>query len=293
MTMTTSITSSVTDGQRKQVKRFAEDAVDRAIAEGILDKDGAQKLIEKGDDLQADIVASIRRLSVSNQFADEEVASSYGYLSGYKPKGITEQTNILRQLFPGIGYANEQLAQQPFPEGAEGWFAIPRWQKIAPTYHEAVQRVLDMIKKTRNGKLYNYRDGQIDAQYLRQSAKTAKMFQTLGEQQKDNDILVVPCQFGKRHAGRSVRRAHEVMGANEFGLDAFSVGIMLLTHPERLQHYDDLWIDCAGDEFSADGDGRLGYAPYFVFGGGRVRFGTLYVDRAGGHYGSASGLAPQ
>jgi hypothetical protein len=32
------------------------------------------------------------------------------------------------------------------------------------------------------------------------------------------------------------------MNANECGLGAFAIGIMLLTHPERLKHYDDLWI---------------------------------------------------
>jgi len=51
---------------------------------------------------------------------------------------------------------------------------------------------------------------------------------------KHHDILVVPAQFGLRHRGRSVRRVREVMNANEFGLGVFAIGIMLLTHPERL-----------------------------------------------------------
>ncbi|MBU3935000.1 hypothetical protein KKC00_03500 [Patescibacteria group bacterium] len=257
-----------------------------------LDDERAQRLIENGGDFQESLREALENHSATNQFADEEVASSYGYLSGYKPKGITEQTNILRQLFPGIGYANEKLAEQPIPEGAEGWFAIPRWQKVAKTYPEAVQIVLDLIKKTR-GKLYNWREGQIDSQHIRQSAKTAKMFQALGEQQKDNDILVVPCQFGLRHRGRSVCRAIEVMGADEFGLDAFSIGIMILTHPERLQHYDDLWIDCAGDEFSDGGGSSFGQAPYFNFNDGRVKFDADTVDSASEYCGSASALLPQ
>ncbi len=57
---------------------------------------------------------------LSNQFADEEVQSSYAYPKGYKVKGITEQTNILRRLFPGIGNALEKLADQPLPPNAEG-----------------------------------------------------------------------------------------------------------------------------------------------------------------------------
>lgn len=286
-------TQSITSGQTKQYKRFVEDAADKALAEVGLDKDGLQKLIENGDEFQACIIAGIRELSVSNQFADEEVESSYGYLSGYKPKGITEQTNILRRLFPGVGFADEKLAEGTLPPNAEGWFAIPRWEKIAPTYGEAMQKVLDLIKQTRNGKFYNYREGQLGPQYLRQSQKSAKAFQKLGDEQKDYDILVVPAQFGLRHRGRSVRRAREVMNANEFGLGAFAIGIMILTHPERLMNYDDLWIDCAGDEFALDADGVFSDAPYFSFVGGVVKFLTNWFGYASDYYGSASGFLPQ
>src|SRR5262249_34336611 len=52
------------------------------------------------------------------------------------------------------------------------------------------------------------------------------------------------------HRGRSVHTAREVMGRRrQFVLGAFAVGIMLLAHPERLQHNDDLWSYCAGDEY--------------------------------------------
>jgi len=232
------------------------------------------------------IIAAIREIFVSNQFADEEVASNYGYLSGYKPKGITEQTNILRQLFPGIGFADEQIAGQALPSDAEGWFAIPRWEKIASTYGEAVDKMLAMIKQTR--KFYNYREGRLGPQYLRQHAKTEKAFQKLGDEQKGYNILVVPEQFGLLHRGRSVRRAREVMNANQFGLGAFAVGIMILTHPERLQNYDDLWIDCAGDEYAPDADGDFSGALFFYFVGGGVGFGTGWLARAHWRCGSAS-----
>lgn len=283
--------TTVTDGQKKQVKRFAEDAVDRAIAEGLLDKDGIQKLIENGDEFQARIITGIKELSVSNQFADEEVESSYAYPKGYKVKGITEQTNILRQLFPGIGFADEKIAEQPLPVNAEGWFAIPKWQTLAPTYGEAVQKVLAMIASKR--KFYNYRDGQLGAEYLRQHAKTAKMFQKLGDEQKDYDILVVPAQFGLRHRGRSVRRAREVFQANEFGLGAFAIGIMLLTHPEREVQWEQLHVDCAGDEFAPDADGVFSHAPLFRFHDGEVKFNAGWFDSAYELYGSASAFLSQ
>ncbi|MBP9867089.1 MAG: hypothetical protein KBC41_03375 [Candidatus Pacebacteria bacterium] len=283
------MTEKITSNQRKQIVRFVEDGIDAVN----LQKDGAQRLIENGGEFQSELKKLVERFSITNQYADEEVKSSYGYLSGYTPKGITEQTNLLRALFPGIGYANEKLAEAGLPENAEGWFAIPRWEKVAPTYGEAVQKVLDLIKQTRNGAFYNYREGQLGPNQLRQSAKAKSMFQMLGGEQKDQDILVVPAQFGIRHRGRSVRRARALMNANECGLGAFAIGIMLLTHPERLQHFDDLWIDSAGDEFAPHADGDFSRSPYFRFFDDEVEFDTNDVFIAYAYYGSASVCLPQ
>ncbi len=290
--MTTSLAPSVTTRDPKGLKfvSIVEAAYNKARlsdheAQRVNDTPGLAELVDN--------FISANRLT--DKFKDEEVESNYGYLSGYrKPKSITEQTNILRQIFPGVGFADEKLAEREVPLHAEGWFAIPKWQTITPTYSEAVQKVLDAIKVARNGKFYNYRDGQINDSRLRQTAKTASVFQKLSDEQKNHDILVVAGQFGLRHRGRSVRRAREVFSENELGLGAFAVGIMILTHAERLQHYDDLWIDCAGDEFDDPAAGvRFDRAPYFHFGGGGVRFVTSWFDDARECYGSASAFVPQ
>lgn len=239
------------------------------------------------------------------EYEDEEVASKYGYLSGYKPNGIVEQTNRLRELFPGLGYANQELLTQiekgeaKLPENAEGWFAIPNWRKnpkiFGSTYSGAVQKILDLLKQTRKGRFHNYRDGAIDEKHLRQSVKSEEFWTKLAEAQGNPDILLVPAQFGIRHRGRSVRRARVIIGdtGNEVGLDAFAVGSMLLTHPNRLEHYDDLYIDCAGDEFSPEGDGVFSVAPIFSFDDDRLRFDTFGVDDTSDNFGSASGFSPQ
>ncbi len=202
---------------------------------------------------------------------------------------------MLRQLFPNAGFADEALANREVPANAEGWFAIPRWQKLAKTYGEAVQMVLDKIKEVRNGKFYNYRENQLGSDRLRQSAKSVEVFQQLEAEQKDHDILVVAAQFGIRHRGCSVRRAREVMldNGNEVGLGAFAIGIMILTHPERLKNVDDLWIDCAGDEYAPDADGVFSRAPYFLFNDGGVWFDTRWTDLASDFYGSSSTFLPQ
>src|SRR5262249_26747840 len=106
-------------------------------------------------------------------------------------------------------------------------------------------------------------------------------------------ILVVPCQFGLRHRGRSIRRAREAMTPSEFALGAFAAGMMLLTHPERLQHDDDLSIDCPGDKFSGEGSGEFEFAPYFSFRRERVGFDAHWCGIAQDVYGSASAFLPQ
>ncbi|MDD4290227.1 MAG: hypothetical protein PHH83_03020 [Patescibacteria group bacterium] len=280
--------ASITEGQKKQYLRFVEDTAILVLDESNLDKDAIQRLIENGGQLKKDLAILLQKHSITNQYADEELKSNYGYLSGYKPKSLAEQDTILHQLFPELGTFDEAFATKTPLSNAEGLFLIPRWEKIAPTYGEAVQKVLDLIKQTRNGAFYNYREGQLGPRYLRQSQKLTEAFQKLGDEQKDHDVLVVQAQFGIRHRGRSVRRAREVMNSSESGLGSFANGIMILTHPERLQHYDDLWIDCAGDEYAPDGDDDFSKAPYFRFDGGWVGFDAGCVSNAYEDYGSSS-----
>jgi hypothetical protein len=120
-----------------------------------------------------------------------------------------------------------------------------------------------------------------------------KAFQKLGNEQKGHDILIVPCQFGLRHRGRSVRRAREVMNTVEFGLDAFAVGCMILTHPEREVKWEQLHVDCAGDEFSPDADGDFPNAPFFHFYNDKVEFRASWYGSAYELCGSASAFLSQ
>ncbi|MBI3626726.1 hypothetical protein HY224_01640 [Candidatus Uhrbacteria bacterium] len=291
------IRESITSGQSKQIVRFGADAVEAVLTELDPSKDGAQCVIEEHGDEFAEAMrnaarVALKAMSVPNQFADEEVDSNFTYPPEYKGvKGIAEQTNILRGFFPGLGFADEKVTALPLPKHAEGWFAIPRWQNIAPTYGEAVEKVLALIKSGR--KFYNYRQGKLAAKYLRQHAKTEKMLRQVGDQQKDFDVLVVAAQFGLRFCGKSVRRGRVLFEKNEFGLGAFAIGIMLLTHPERLVRWEQLHVDCAGDEYSPEADDEFVSAPIFVFHDGEVEFGTGRCGNAGARVGSASAFLAQ
>lgn len=231
------------------------------------------------------------------RYLREEVRSCHGYTKAYKVKEIGEQVKILRQFFPEVDSVNEKIAERLIPRGAEGWFAFPRWQMISQTYGEAVEKVFAIIGSKRKfdcekmfgiiepGRKFN---GKFRLNRLQQHVKTAKMFQKIGYQQKNCDILVVPCQFGLRHTGRSIRRAREVFAANEFGLGAYEVGIMLLTHPERLVGYNDLWIDCAGDKFSNYTDSRIACFTYYSTNIGLIGIVAVWPYNVCDHRGSAS-----
>lgn len=230
----------------------------------------------------------------SKMFADEEKVSVFTYPKDYRVKGMLEQVDILSGVFgKSFTLRDEQwqLLQQPLPPNAEGWFVLPRWQKLVSTYNEAVIKVLELLAS--KGNFQNMYAGNFGIKCLRRLPKTAKMMQRLADSQVPpfgGDLVVVPCQFGLRHRGRSVRRARVVSLENEFGLGIFEVASMLLTHSEREVCWNQLHVDCAGDEVSPDGDGKFCDAPVFSCSYGNVEFDADWYGRALEHYGSATGF---
>ncbi len=292
--MQTLTQQETTDGQIEQTTRVVVDAVKKALKP--LGKEAAQRVHKRGNELASSISKLIAELSVSDQYANEQVATDYNYPANYRPKPITEQIEAIAKLFGLDGTAayvyakNLEANKAELPEGAEGWFAIPRFEAVAKTYGEAVEKVLGLVGKSR--KLQNWREGQLHERYLRQSERTKQMFATLAESQS-GDILIVPAQFGFLHRGQSVRRARETFAEHEFGLGAFAVGTLLLTHPEREVEWEQLHIDCSGDEYSPDADGRFVNAPLFSWDKGKLHFYDYWASCAGKQCGSASGFLPR
>ncbi len=293
-------TKSITSNQRKQVVRLMEDGLDALR----LDKDGAQRVIENGGEFQVGLKELIEKHSITNQFADEEVETGYTYPREYRgPKPINDQIKAIAEIL-GLDSSHALEFAKTLPElpmGAEGWFAIPTVDAVATKhfpevtdpadhYCRAVELVLERIGKSR--KFYNYREGEITPNRLRQHVRTLNALGKLAETQK-GDILIVAAQYGMRHRGRSTRRARECFVGNEFGLGAFAVGCMALVHPERYVRWEELDTDCAGDEFAPDADGGFSFAPFFHFYDGEVVFSADWFDDARAYYGSVSAFLPQ
>ncbi len=294
------LTTPTTTSQLKKINRPIVDAVEKIVVDH-LDKDGAQRVIK----LLVALIGekTLQDLSVSGKSKKKKVRPSHGYLSGYKPIkkfslekiliDLHRQADIISKLFgvkPSFDLEWTRKNWENIHKYAERLFLVLKWQSIAPVYAEAVEIVLSKLNEVYGGHFQSYCEGKLGGQYLRQQVLTASTFQKLGEEQNGYDIIVISAQFGLRHRGRSVHRVREVLLDNEFELSVFAVGIMLLTHHDRLKRYNDLWINCAGDGYTSSAGSEFLHALVFRFVGDKLRLGTSSVSGACNSCGSASGF---
>jgi hypothetical protein len=288
------LSGNTTEKQNLLLRAFLDEAVERAFKMAIeqLDQQKAQTVLEMGNSLKREaaeqLVEIIQRFTASNKYKDEEVGSDRGYPPNYRVRPIEAQVTELRKLLPGLGSCQEKLGRRQLPEGAEAWFAIPRWQALAPTYNRATEMVLEVLAAKR--RLSNRIIGKLGQAYLRQSERSKLAETILADQQQGSDIFVAGCQAGILHRGSSARRTRVTMAGNEFGLGVFAFGCMLLTHPERLSSGDTLMVDCCGDEYSVRGDMTFDRVPLFDFDLSGIEFSIFYEDRARNLWGSPSGF---
>jgi len=278
------LSGNTTDLQKKQLQDFLGEAAQEAYRTAIvqLDRQTAQAVLDQSKTLKGEVterlVEIIHSHTTSDKFKDEEVRSDRVYPPTYRVRPIEAQVTKLREIFPGLGSCHERLARKDPPAGAEAWFAVPRWQKVAPTYNEAVEQVIEALGARR--KVSNRIIGKVGGTYLRESERARLAKSILGEQQEGHDILVVAAQMGMLHRGSSARRTRVAMAGNEYGLGMFAIGCILLTHPERLSTGETLMIDCSGDEYSVRGDYTFDRVPLFDYDAAAIEISIFYEDRA-------------
>jgi hypothetical protein len=284
------LTGNMTDVQDRALLNLLSEAVNDAFKSAIekLDQQSARTVLESENNLKRDVadtvVDTILRHTASDKYKDEEVDSNRVYPANYRVRPIEAQVTDLKKVFPALGSCQEKLARRPLPDGAEAWFAIPRWQALAATYNEAVEMVLAALASRR--RLSNRIAGKLGELYLRHSERSKLAESILGDQQPGNDILVVGAQAGLLHRGCSARRTRIALAGNEYCLGVFAVGCLLLTHPERLSSGATLMIDCGGDEYSVRGDRTFDRVPLFDYDIGGIDFSIFYDDRARNQWGT-------
>ncbi|NBX58782.1 MAG: hypothetical protein EBT64_09935 [Gammaproteobacteria bacterium] len=313
----------MTRDQEQQIMRLGSAAVEAALKGFTLEIDRAALVIANGDEFAQvvkDAAASaINRLSVPIAYAKEEVKSKYNYPpeytgtyeDGYRDEDTDPVTPIGVQICDlartldisqneSLRFADQELPKFRLPDGAEGWFAIPKVEAIAARHFKNVtdpreryrRSVLLLFDKlTRGRRLFGFSEERhLRENQVRQRARTVVMLERLGEVQK-GDILIVPAQFGLRHSGRSVRRSEALLTSTEFGLGMLAVGAMTLTHSKRFKIEEQHSPYCAGDELSREGDEVFSYAPLF-YSMGIGLFKCLHepINRADPRFGAATGF---
>jgi len=288
------LSGNTTEQQNRLLQEFLAAAVQEAYQTAIeqLDRQSAQVVLDMNKKLKSEVaglvVETIHRHTVSDKFKDEEVRSDRVYPPTYNVRPVEAQVTALKSAFPSLRNCMEKLGRRQLPEGAEAWFAIPRWQALAPTYNEAVEMVLGVMAAKR--RFSNRIVGRIGPIYLRQSERSKLAEKILEDQQQGSDILVVAAQAGLLHRGCSARRTRHALRGNEFGLGTFAFACLLLTHPERLSSGDTLMVDCGGDEYSLRGDYTFDRVPLFDYDISGVEFSIFYEDRARNLWGTPTGF---
>jgi hypothetical protein len=288
------LSGNTTEQQDKMLQEYLGEAVQQAYKTAIeqLDKNSAKSVLEMDKKLKSEVadavVSIIHRYTVSDKYKEEEVGSNRVYPPTYRVRPIEAQVTELKKCFPSLGSCLEKLARRTLPFGAEAWFAIPRWQALAPTYNEAVEMAVGVLAKRR--KFQNRIIGRLGPEYLRQSERSQLAEKILGDQQQGNDLLVVAAQAGMLHRGSSARRTRVAMAGNEFGMGVFAFVCMLITHPERLSTGDTLMVDCSGDEYSVRGDRNFDRVPLFDYDSAGIEFSIFYDDRARNLWGTPTGF---
>jgi hypothetical protein len=288
------LSGNTTEQQNQQLQSCLGDAVHNAYLTAIeqLDRHSAQAVLEAERKVKADIAKAVTEIvhnyTISSKYEDEEVGSDRSYPLNYRVRPVEAQVTELRKAFPELGNCQEKLGRLPLPEDAEAWFAIPRWQAVAPTYNEAVEKIIEVLAQKR--RLSNRIAGRLGEKYLRQIERSRLAQTTLAEQQEGNDVLVVAAQAGMLHRGCSARRTRASLAGNEYCLGVFAIASILLTHPERLSAGDALMIDCGGDEYSPRADYTFDRVPLFDFDISGIEFSIFYQDRARNLWGTPTGF---
>jgi len=271
----------------EQVKRFERLTGDTLGGKINITEREAQRALGRGDEIMERFT---RLIHEKGENPHRRISSYFNYPKGYSgAKDLDEQATILREQyrFP----LKKPLARvKKLPEEAEGLWVIPLIQDIVPLqceypYNYAVDFVLERLGRTRE--LTNRRQDKTDHIYLQQREHSRCLWNQLMLAQGNGKLTpVVPAQFGIMHRGESVNYVWEDVIDNEILFGVYPIGVMLLTHPEREQKWEQLHIDCAGDTYASD------EVPIFSC-DKSLFFATGKKNLQSKQFGSVSGFIPQ
>jgi len=193
--------------------------------------------------------------SRTEYFFNEGVVSNREYPPGYTVKSISEQIGILQKYFGDIitdfSFDEEALKIQ-CPEGYDGKYALINWKALGKSYEDAVNTTIKACARACGNNFVNRREGALGSDRLRWIEEDQRVWELICAKQNNNVIIIVPCQTGLLHRGRSAKevRLKIKKTKKEFGLNLLDVLSIIITHKNRFQSDTDLRISCIGNKYS-------------------------------------------
>ncbi|OGB73688.1 hypothetical protein A3K24_02520 [candidate division Kazan bacterium RIFCSPHIGHO2_01_FULL_44_14] len=286
---------SLTAGQIKQILGFLRDVL-IVIGLGFYQAQAFINDKTRVDKFKEDFKALLNASLKVNPYIKERVKQAWFYPKNWKVKNVTEQLAKLTELFPGIDLSQVEalVAKVTLQKWHDGIAVLPKlsflgllWGIADPYgkgYGLICEKLFELIAGSRA--FHNYRAGQMNDQYIRIMEQVREQLKKL-EAETPGDVLVLAFDFGKTYAGYSPRNArHEALNNNQLPLITAQVASLLLTMPDRLTAWEQLFIDCSGDEWDWDAVGRWLYSVCFRFDDGRLRFDSGNADAPSDDYGS-------
>ncbi|MFZ4461689.1 MAG: hypothetical protein ACOYN2_04090 [Patescibacteria group bacterium] len=133
------------------------------------------------------------------------VVSEFRYNPEYRVEPIEGQIYELKQIFPVLGGFNTSIfdnimdGKRAVEADMEEFFVYPHWSRIAPSYIEAIKRLLDVLQGIIPGGIH---DRLVEYGQIFITETPHKMFcmhKALIKQ--DADLLILPAQFGVQQRG--------------------------------------------------------------------------------------------
>jgi hypothetical protein len=238
-----------------------------------------------------------------NRYENEKTRLAWFYPKRWKVPSVKTQARNLAKAFPSFVPTYHPDAQKiVVPKGADGIAILPTlislgrlWDIKEP--HQAgygrilEQHVLGAIAQSRP--FQNYRAGELTESYIRVNAEVLELLIPLEEEAERQgfNCLALPVNLGNwqtrdTYSPRNARGQALHLPPSRLPLGSVQNGCLLLAMPDRLTAYEQLWMWCAGDEYSWEADGYWSFCPYFRFDGAQLRFNADGADFVYDYYGS-------
>lgn len=243
--------ASLTSGQRKQIVRVAEDAAEVAIEAAKLDRESAQRVLVRGDELRAAILDKIRALSSVGRIFDLTPNIKAMIRAGYHTASGMSEANY-RALWP-------KTVTQP-PEYAG------RFDQVL-----LVDRTIDSAQLLACGKIVEYIT-TVSCEDLVEAPK--------GKDGKPLSRYVAFFQDGRKNMDRTVEECRSGFEKDEVGLVTLEGLHLPVQYEKSLRHHA---VDLSGSRY---GEFRAPFVNWFAFDQPGLGAGAVQCGASG--YGSAS-----